>query len=62
MDGASLSASLAHLEAAEHLLEQAGDLASLGRIALVIDMLRRENGMPDRAISEDDILDALLVR
>jgi len=39
---------LAHLEAAEALMVEAGDLAGLSRLSLVIEMLRRANGLPDR--------------
>ncbi len=42
---------LTHLNSAERLMDAAGDLASLARIALVIDILRREHGLPDRTIA-----------
>jgi len=45
-----LEACLDHLEAAEALMVEAGDLAGLTRLSLVIEMLRRANGMPDRPI------------
>jgi hypothetical protein len=41
---------LGHLEAAEVLMVEAGDLAGLTRLSLVIEMLRRAHGMPDRPI------------
>lgn len=41
---------LAHLEAAETILVAANDHASLARLALVIDLLRRSHGMPDRPL------------
>lgn len=44
---------LAHLEAAEAMLDAAGDLASLARLALVIDLLRRRQGLPDRVLDAD---------
>jgi hypothetical protein len=45
-----LQACLDHLEAAEALMVEAGDLAGLTRLSLVIEMLRRAHGMPDRPI------------
>jgi hypothetical protein len=45
-----LEACLGHLEAAETLMVDAGDLAGLTRLSLVIEMLRRAHGMPDRPI------------
>lgn len=45
-----LDACLAHLEAAEALMVEANDLAGLTRLSLVIEMLRRANGLPDRPI------------
>ncbi len=45
-----LEACLDHLEAAEALMVDAGDLAGLTRLSLVIEMLRRAHGMPDRPI------------
>ena len=47
---AQLEACLGHLEAAEELMVEAGDLAGLSRLSLVIEMLRRAHGMPDRPI------------
>ena len=41
---------MGHLEAAEALMVEAGDLAGLTRLSLVIEMLRRAHGMPDRPI------------
>jgi hypothetical protein len=45
-----VDACLAHLEAAEVLMIEGGDLAGLSRLTLVIEMLRRAHGMPDRPI------------
>jgi hypothetical protein len=45
-----LEACLGHLEAAEVLMVEAGDLAGLTRLSLVIEMLRRAHGLPDRPI------------
>lgn len=45
-----LEACLGHLEAAEQVMVEAGDLAGLTRLSLVIEMLRRAHGMPDRPI------------
>ena len=45
-----LEACLGHLEAAEELMVEASDLAGLTRLSLVIEMLRRAHGMPDRPI------------
>jgi len=45
-----LKACMGHLEAAEELMVEAGDLAGLTRLSLVIEMLRRAHGMPDRPI------------
>jgi hypothetical protein len=45
---------LSHLEAAEALMVEAGDLAGLTRLSLVIEMLRRAHGMPDRPLELDD--------
>lgn len=50
MDADTLTQCLLHLDAAEQLLENANDLASLARLALVIDMLRLANGLPERAL------------
>jgi hypothetical protein len=50
MNADALEACLAHLTAAEALLEQAADTASLARLSLVIDMLLRDNGLPDREL------------
>jgi hypothetical protein len=47
---AQLEACLGHLEAAEELMVEADDLAGLTRLSLVIEMLRRANGLPDRPI------------
>lgn len=52
MSGETFETCLEHLTAAETLLEQAEDLASLARLALVIDMLLRDNGRPDRNLSQ----------
>jgi len=41
---------MAHLEAAEAIMIEASDLAGLTRLSLVIEMLRRAHGMPDRPI------------
>ncbi|HMI20872.1 MAG TPA: hypothetical protein VK533_15155 [Sphingomonas sp.] len=48
MDRTALNTCMAHLEVAERLLEDGAELASLARLALVIDMLRRAHGLPDR--------------
>ena len=56
MDPVSLTTCLGHLLEAEKLLDAAGDLASLARLAFVIDMLRRSHGLPDRDFLEVDIL------
>ena len=48
MDKEDLELCLAHLDAAERLLEEARDLASLARLALVIDLLRRAHGLSER--------------
>jgi len=45
-----LNACLGHLEAAEALMVEAGDLAGLTRLSLVIEMLRRAHGLPDRPL------------
>jgi hypothetical protein len=45
-----LEACMGHLEAAEVVMVEAGDLAGLTRLSLVIEMLRRAHGMPDRPI------------
>ncbi|MBW8743070.1 MAG: hypothetical protein JF628_01740 [Sphingomonas sp.] len=50
MNQGQLEACLGHLEAAEALMVEAGDLAGLTRVSLVIEMLRRAHGMPDRPI------------
>ena len=50
MNPEQLEACLDHLEAAERLMVDAGDLAGLTRLSLVIEMLRRANGMADRPI------------
>jgi len=50
MNQVQLEACLDHLEAAEELMVEAGDLAGLTRLSLVIEMLRRAHGMPDRPI------------
>jgi hypothetical protein len=49
-----LEACLAHLEAAEALMMEADDLAGLTRLSLVIEMLRRANGLPDRPIDPSE--------
>ena len=46
---------LAHLEAAEAMLDAAGDLASLARLSLVIDLLRRGHGLPDRMLDANAV-------
>ena len=48
-----LQACLWHLSTAETLLEEAGDLASLARLSLAIDLLRRSRGLPDRQPATD---------
>jgi len=48
MEKQDLEQCLAHLDAAERLLDKARDLASLARLALVIDLLRRAQGLPER--------------
>lgn len=48
MDKEDLEQCLAHLDAAERLLDEARDLASLARLALVIDLLRRAHGLSER--------------
>lgn len=53
MDPKQLQACLAHLTAAETLLEEAGDLASLVRLSLAVDLLRRAHGLPDREPAAD---------
>ncbi len=50
MDSNALEACINHLTAAERLLEDAVDLPSLARLALVIDMLLRDHGLPDRGL------------
>ena len=50
MNPGQLDACMDHLEAAEALMVDAGDLAGLTRLSLVIEMLRRAHGMPDRPI------------
>ena len=50
MNPGQLEACLGHLEAAEALMIEASDLAGLTRLSLVIEMLRRAHGMPDRPI------------
>ena len=50
MNPGQLEACLGHLEAAEELMVEASDLAGLTRLSLVIEMLRRAHGMPDRPI------------
>ena len=52
MKAEDLHACLGHLDAAECLLEEACDLASLARLSLVIDLLRRAHGLPERALPE----------
>jgi hypothetical protein len=52
MDADKLHACLGHLLAAECLMEEARDLASLARLALVIDLLHRAHGLPERALPE----------
>lgn len=49
-----LDACMGHLEAAEALMVEAHDLAGLTRLSLVIEMLRRAHGMPDRPIDLSD--------
>lgn len=50
MNPQQLETCLAHLEAAEALMVEADDLAGLTRLSLVIEMLRRANGLPDRPL------------
>jgi hypothetical protein len=50
MNGQQLDACLGHLEAAEALMVDSNDLAGLTRLSLVIEMLRRAHGLPDRPI------------
>ena len=50
MNPGQLEACMGHLEAAEELMVEAGDLAGLTRLSLVIEMLRRAHGMPDRPL------------
>ena len=50
MNPEQLNACLGHLEAAEALMVEAGDLAGLTRLSLVIEMLRRAHGLPDRPL------------
>lgn len=50
MNPKQLEACLGHLEAAEELMVEASDLAGLTRLSLVIEMLRRAHGLPDRPI------------
>lgn len=50
MNPEQLEACLGHLEAAETLMVEASDLAGLTRLSLVIEMLRRAHGLPDRPI------------
>jgi hypothetical protein len=45
-----LDTCLSHLAAAEAILEDAGDAGSLAHLSLVIDMLRRAHGLPDRIV------------
>jgi hypothetical protein len=50
MNRQQLDDCMGHLEAAEALMVDANDLAGLTRLSLVIEMLRRANGLPDRPI------------
>lgn len=50
MNAGQLEACLGHLEAAEALMVETSDLAGLTRVSLVIEMLRRAHGLPDRPI------------
>lgn len=50
VNSGQLDACLGHLEAAEALMVEASDLAGLTRLSLVIEMLRRAHGLPDRPI------------
>jgi len=50
MNPGQLEACMSHLEAAEAIMLETGDLAGLTRLSLVIEMLRRAHGMPDRPI------------
>ena len=45
---------MGHLEAAEAIMIETGDLAGLTRLSLVIEMLRRANGLPDRPIDPSE--------
>lgn len=49
-----LDACMGHLEAAEAVMVEAHDLAGLTRLSLVIEMLRRAHGLPDRPIDLSD--------
>ncbi len=50
MEDAVLWACLDHLRQAERLLETEKDIASLARLSLAIDMLRRAHGLADRPL------------
>lgn len=50
MSPLQIEACLEHLEAAEALMVEGGDLAGLARLSLVIEMLRRTHGMAERPI------------
>jgi hypothetical protein len=52
MESDKLHACLRHLIAAERLMEEARDLASLARLALVIDLLHRAHGLPERTLPD----------
>lgn len=54
MNPQQLDACLGHLEAAEALMVESNDHAGLTRLSLVIEMLRRGHGMPDRPIDLAD--------
>jgi hypothetical protein len=51
MNPQQLDVCLDHLEAAEELMVEANDFAGLTRLSLVIEMLRRGHGLPDRPIN-----------
>ena len=53
MDQDRLQACLAHLDTAERLLEEAGELAALARLSLAVDLLRRSHRLPERLIPLD---------
>ncbi|HWI84900.1 MAG TPA: hypothetical protein VNT42_01070 [Sphingomonas sp.] len=54
MSPQQLDECLGHLEAAEALMVETNDFAGLTRLSLVIELLRRQHGMPDRPIDPMD--------